>query len=181
MSKVFSIDVEISATAYIRAATPEEALKKARALAGVIEVKAAEGLQQVEISGVPFDDPTLPEVSLSPAMTVRGIDPEADLDDLDVTHDGDEVYEEELFALCALDVKDGDRIDLQGLEGVTLERYPAAASDLYEIVHAVRVDEGTVRLDFEGVPSLDVPASATVKVRKGPGEGPTAGERCDDF
>jgi len=70
---VYSIAVTIYATAYIRAASPHEAKAKAEALENhALEVLDAGS--EVAISGLPLADPALPDVSLSPAMTVIGPD-----------------------------------------------------------------------------------------------------------
>lgn len=68
---VFSIDVPIVATAYIRAATAEEAERIASKQLhyAVLHAVATSG-SEVLISGAAFDSPDLPEVSLSPAMSV---------------------------------------------------------------------------------------------------------------
>lgn len=69
MSKVYSIQFEVAATAYIRADNAADAKQIALKLQGLgLEVKDAGG--DVEISGLAFDDPALPAVSLSPAMTM---------------------------------------------------------------------------------------------------------------
>ncbi len=68
---VWSVDVKITATAYIRAETQEEALKLAKELEGDgLELFEQDG--DLPISGKQYDDPDLPDVSLSPAMTVHG-------------------------------------------------------------------------------------------------------------
>jgi hypothetical protein len=70
---LYSITVTIYATAHIRAASAEEAKAKALALENLtLEVEDAGS--EVPITGCPFDDPALPEISLSPAMTVIGPD-----------------------------------------------------------------------------------------------------------
>jgi hypothetical protein len=70
---VYSIDVRVYATAYIKANSAEEALEIAKGLKdSALEVDDAGS--DVEISGAMLDDPDLPDVSLSPAMTVVGPD-----------------------------------------------------------------------------------------------------------
>lgn len=83
--KVYAIDVQICATAYIRAENKTEAREKVRALRGasptilVTDTGARPILQDLDhagdvpISGRRLDDPKLPDVSLSPAMTIHGI------------------------------------------------------------------------------------------------------------
>lgn len=68
--KVFSVEVALCATMYVRAATAEEAAEKARAFVedGGFDLDG----QPDVISGKQLDDPNLPEVSLSPAMTLYG-------------------------------------------------------------------------------------------------------------
>jgi hypothetical protein len=62
--KVYSCDVQIAGTAYVKASNKTEAQKKLRAFVdSCIEVHGP------EISDQRLDDPDLPEVSLSPAMT----------------------------------------------------------------------------------------------------------------
>lgn len=76
--KVYSIDVPLWATAYIKADSPEEALKIAQAQArGYVEVSGAEPDSDVAISGLRTDDPELPDVSLSPAMTIHRVGDDA--------------------------------------------------------------------------------------------------------
>ena len=70
---IYSITVTVYATAYIRAASPEEAKAKGLALENhVLEVEDAGS--EVAISGLKLNDPGLPDISLSPAMTVIGPD-----------------------------------------------------------------------------------------------------------
>lgn len=93
MTKVYSIDVQIWATAYIKADSAEAALAIARDLKDD-DIVLDEGLigASLEVSGKRLDDPELPDVSLSPAMTIQGPDknatPELAFDiegDLDLT------------------------------------------------------------------------------------------------
>lgn len=96
---VYSIDVRIYATAYIKAETPKEAQKIARDLEGR-NLELSPGDYGIEISGAQLGSTHLPAVSLSPAMTVRGPDrgarpdlcEEADTEDRD---DEDEESEED--------------------------------------------------------------------------------------
>lgn len=65
--KVYSIDLVVAATAYIKAENEEEAIAKIR--------EFADGELMVEgtmISDAQFRSPNLPDVSLSPAMTIHG-------------------------------------------------------------------------------------------------------------
>ncbi|MBY0561535.1 hypothetical protein [Hyphomicrobium sp.] len=68
--KIFQLDIPVWATAYIKAKTIEEARQKARTLAsGQLD---AEGKDQADVpfSGQRFEDPDLPDVSVSPIMTI---------------------------------------------------------------------------------------------------------------
>jgi len=66
---IYSIDVIIYATAYIRADSPEEALEEAKA-------NKNSDFDDFEICGLSLDDPDLPDFSLSPAMTYYGPGPD---------------------------------------------------------------------------------------------------------
>jgi hypothetical protein len=63
---LYSIDIKVVATAYVKANSEEEAREKAKGL----------HMDGLEVSGDPliserrYDDPELPEISLSPAMTI---------------------------------------------------------------------------------------------------------------
>lgn len=71
---VYSVDVMVGATAYIRAYDAEEARQKAQALSQQSpQILDHDG--EVEVSGLRYDDPDLPDVSLSPAMTIHGVWP----------------------------------------------------------------------------------------------------------
>lgn len=66
---VFSADVAIAATAYVRADTPEEAQRLFQAhFSGGCEVSL--DTHDENVSGLPFDNKNLPQVSLSPAATL---------------------------------------------------------------------------------------------------------------
>lgn len=70
---IFSVEINVVATAYIRADSLQEAKSKAKALPqSSIEVGSTVG--DVEVSGLDLDDPELPDVSLSPAMTIHSVD-----------------------------------------------------------------------------------------------------------
>lgn len=70
--RVYRVEVDVQATAYIRANDEHEArlLLREHILNGTMELP--QGNFGVEISGKQYDDPTLPVASLSPAMTVDG-------------------------------------------------------------------------------------------------------------
>lgn len=69
---IYSIDIRITATAYIRASSEAHARTLANGLTGDCLEVAGVGQSEVAISGLPFDHPELPDVSLSPAMTIWG-------------------------------------------------------------------------------------------------------------
>ena len=69
--KLYRVDVQIYATAYIKASSAAEARTIAKNLKDeTLEVVCMDG--DLPISGRRYDDPLLPDVSLSPAMTVVG-------------------------------------------------------------------------------------------------------------
>ena len=69
---LYQVEIPIHATAYIKANSPEEALAKARELKdGSPDIPGSDG--DVPISGRQYDDPDLPEISFSPAMTIGEI------------------------------------------------------------------------------------------------------------
>ncbi len=70
---VYSIAVTIYGTAYIRAETPKDAFEKAASLENTL-LEVSDAGSEVAISGAKLSDPALPEISLSPAMTVIGPD-----------------------------------------------------------------------------------------------------------
>lgn len=72
MKKLYRIDVRIYGTAYIRASSSEDALRVARSMGDTaihIHCASSDG---VEISGADYAH--VPDVSLSPAMTIKGPD-----------------------------------------------------------------------------------------------------------
>jgi hypothetical protein len=68
--KVYKCEVPVHATAYVKARDRRSAMRKLRSkLEGqILEVEVTEGY--VEVSGAPYDSPDLPELSLTPAMTI---------------------------------------------------------------------------------------------------------------
>jgi hypothetical protein len=64
---VYSIDVVVYATAYIKAESEDEALKLAKELNGETYELKGKG-----VSDRMTTDPKLPKISLSPAMTCQG-------------------------------------------------------------------------------------------------------------
>lgn len=76
---IYQIDMQLCATAYIRATNAVEARKIAEAMKDSSpEILDAEG--DVPISGLAFDNPDLPDESLSPAMTIHGVWPGAEIE-----------------------------------------------------------------------------------------------------
>jgi hypothetical protein len=67
---IYSKELWICATAYIAAATPEEAMEKFRALHDETLELAENRDADLPITGQMYDDPDFPEVSLSPAMSI---------------------------------------------------------------------------------------------------------------
>jgi hypothetical protein len=68
---LYSIDIEVVATAYIKANSKAEAIELAKTIQfDDIEVDNAGGCDL--ISDLKCDDPDLPQVSLSPSMTIHG-------------------------------------------------------------------------------------------------------------
>lgn len=73
--QVYSIDLKIYATAYIRAKSPEAARKRAKQLQGLAALELPPGdYGALPVSGLTYDNPRLPDVSLSPAMSIHGPD-----------------------------------------------------------------------------------------------------------
>jgi hypothetical protein len=75
---LYRIEMAVAATAYVKAKNKQEAIEKALALSNTFLTVAetphddtAEG--EIAISGASFDWPGLPEISLSPAMTILGV------------------------------------------------------------------------------------------------------------
>lgn len=69
---LYRIDVRIYGTAYIRAADADEAKRAAQALDGAAIYINSADMEDAEITGEDYSE--LPEISLSPAMTVKGPD-----------------------------------------------------------------------------------------------------------
>lgn len=67
--KLFSCDVTLNATAYIKAETVEEAHKIMKAMNGLSPILPTHHAD-IPISGLQYDDPALPAVSFSPAMGI---------------------------------------------------------------------------------------------------------------
>jgi hypothetical protein len=84
MEQVYRIDVNIAGTAYVKATDAKSALAKAKVLAGSALEVAVGRVGDVDVSDVAILDakakpnPDLPEVSLSPMMTVLSVDDQAE-------------------------------------------------------------------------------------------------------
>ncbi len=71
---IYSKEIDIVATAYIRADSPEQAMQMLKDGLKDSSLLLEEGYcGDVIINGMDFDDPFLPSLSLSPAMTVQDI------------------------------------------------------------------------------------------------------------
>lgn len=69
---VYSVEIKICGTVYVKARSEAEAIEEVRKLDGAgIELAEDDGLE-LPITGKNYDDPDLPDVSMSPAMTVYG-------------------------------------------------------------------------------------------------------------
>lgn len=70
---VYCINVNIIGTAYIKAETAADALRKAWEQLNGVEILVAKTYNsEVQISKNVYDSPDFPEVSLSPAMVLHG-------------------------------------------------------------------------------------------------------------
>lgn len=69
---LYEIDVRIAGTAYIKAKSKAEAVRKAKGLKHLSLQLGEDEQGELPISGRDYDDPRLPEISLSPAMTIHG-------------------------------------------------------------------------------------------------------------
>lgn len=68
--KVYSVDIKMAATVYVRA----DNAKEARRMATAFSTNCFE-FRGEHVSSLEFDDPRLPDASLSPVMTGHGIWP----------------------------------------------------------------------------------------------------------
>lgn len=80
--KLWRVDVQVSATAYVKAPTPREALEKVAELNGQGQVVSGDP-RGVPIVGCRFSDPAMPELSLSPAITIHGVCPGSNPEEVD--------------------------------------------------------------------------------------------------
>lgn len=69
---VYGVEIKICATAYVKARSEAEAIEEVRKLDGTfLELQEDDG-NDPPISNRRYDDPSLPDISISPAMTVYG-------------------------------------------------------------------------------------------------------------
>lgn len=107
--KVFSVPMIIHATAYIRAADAD----KAFAMASTLGEQTVNWEDNSDIfSGKQFDDPNLPEMSISPAMTIG--EPEEHIENVQCVHDDDSGDEPAAAPLSAAEALDRIRARLAG-------------------------------------------------------------------
>lgn len=72
--KVYSVDIKIVGTLYVKAGSAQEAL----VIADRLRQESIElpdgwfGSSELQVSGKMLDDPDLPDVSLSPALSIHG-------------------------------------------------------------------------------------------------------------
>ena len=78
MTKLWRVPLMLNATLYVKADTPEQALE----LANKIDTASFEFDGDI-ISDLPFDDPNLPQISLSPCMTGERIDPDVEPEEVE--------------------------------------------------------------------------------------------------
>jgi hypothetical protein len=67
---VYSADILIHATVYVKAKDAAEATMIIAGLEGTCLTLSEQDDEELPISGLDYDNPDLPDVSLSPAMTV---------------------------------------------------------------------------------------------------------------
>lgn len=85
-TNLYSVDLMIAATVYIKADTLEEAQTKLGQLHHTALELREDRHQQLPITGCSYDNPQMPKVSLSPAMTVHV--EQNDIDALELNEEG---------------------------------------------------------------------------------------------
>lgn len=78
MTKLYRVDLTIHATAYVRAVSEADAVNISQQYDG----EATEDNFKEITSEQRFDDPNLPEFSISPAMTLEVSDPGAGIEEV---------------------------------------------------------------------------------------------------
>lgn len=160
MAKVYSVPFIIYATAYVRADNADEAERKARTLSDRAIDIIAEG--PALLSGARFDDPELPDLSFSPAMTIGdpedGIPPELVHDDAATP-----------TPTMVENIGPGDLVDLSDAPGASEDTKTLAE---FEYGRVVKVeDEGPcIRVDFENFPSFGFASDDRLPVIKASAE-----------
>ncbi len=71
---IYSQEIVVAATVYIRADNAQAAKEIAKTLNGMC-IEGEDG--DIPISGLKFDNPALPDLSVSPSMTVMYLDTDA--------------------------------------------------------------------------------------------------------
>ena len=71
MTNLYSCDLRVWCTAYVKAKDKAEALEKIKDMIGFTVQFTNGGESNVEVSGARFDDPDLPEASISPVGTIE--------------------------------------------------------------------------------------------------------------
>lgn len=172
MAKVYSIGVALYATAVIKADSEAHALRIARKLKGraLIANMAIDGGATLT-SGLNYDNPDLPDVSLSPAVTIGGLEFD------DMAGPAPELVHEDLIAsneepVRVEDLKGGMMCDLEGdMYADNAGRYPE-----FEFAYAVVVDvqvnpagepPGTVIVEFDKI-TVAFPIGHTLPTIKDP-------------
>jgi hypothetical protein len=163
---LYSIDVRIYGTAYIRADNAAEAQAAADGLKGCcFEFPQGYIGDDVEISGRQYDDPDLPDLSLSPAMTCHGPDEGATVD---VADDGGEDEDEDtapaFLALPAALIEAASEEGPGEPEPVDVGRVPRLLADAEAFERTGDTEQAkecrAAAALICGVCGVDVPASA---------------------
>lgn len=83
---LYQVELKIFATAYIKASSEDEAIAAAKELQGQSPAIAdSEG--DIPISGLAFNDPELPDVSISPAMTIGSVSGNVEVAEEDISEE----------------------------------------------------------------------------------------------
>jgi hypothetical protein len=97
MSKsIYSVEITIAATVYVVAASEAEAVEQVKAFhmdGGELRT-GDEFIDGLPVSGVSFDHPDFPDISMSPAITVYAEATRADLED-ELDDDGEELDDDD--------------------------------------------------------------------------------------
>lgn len=160
---VYSVEVKICATAYIRADSPEAAAALARAAFDRTDASvpaASTYFGDVSVSESQYEDIASDAehapVSLSPALTFDACTVTAS--DADCVHEGDgETWE----SIRADALRPGDRVDLEGRVEDASAEFEWATCIGSELEEA-----SCVRLDFEGFSSLGCYPQELLRVRR---------------